>query len=432
MPGSSGGQTSSLSQNTAQNSSQNSNFGQSQNGTTSASPWGPFTDFITGGQPGPNGQPGTPGVLPNLAAAFNNSAWSPAASNATNDYTNDVTRRDAIMRGSQFENVGAGMNLGNYDAHITPASMITPTNVGPVAARAAQGSLDPTSTLSSFLTGANTNPWVAQQQQGITDQLTRNMLENVMPNIRSGAVMAGQYGGNRQGLAEGTAMSRLNTDLAPTLAGLGSSAYESGQNRELATAMGLNQQATDVATGNANRTLAADTTNVGTQLGNNQQTMANAAQTVGNRLSALNYTAGANALDNQNYTDLMNSVMAPSNYDWNNLARFSSIFQPMMGMYPQTSTSANASGNSSSNSTMQGTSFGTQFTPTSSNPLGMGLGSLLSLGSLAGGLGWKPFGAGGAGAAGGIVDPWMGVAGDPWSSLASGLGSAGPGIAMAA
>jgi hypothetical protein len=92
------------------------------------------------------------------------------------------------------------------------------------------------------------NPFIQQQQKAITDTATRNLLENVMPNIGSEANYAGGYGGSRQGVAQALAMSRMNQDLAPALTGLASNAWESSQNRALNSAQsagtyGLNNQA---------------------------------------------------------------------------------------------------------------------------------------------------------------------------------------------
>lgn len=94
----------------------------------------------------------------------------------------------------------------------------------------------------------DSNPWVKQQQDAITGKVTQNLLQNVMPNIGSGAESVGGYGGSRQGIAQGLAISNMNTDLAPALANLASNAYESSQNRALSSAgaagsYGLNNQA---------------------------------------------------------------------------------------------------------------------------------------------------------------------------------------------
>lgn len=82
------------------------------------------------------------------------------------------------------------------------------------------------------------NPWIKDQQNAITNQVTRNFKENVVPAIGGSAVQAGGYGGSRQGIAEGLAASRMNQDLAPALSTLASDAWNSSQNRALAGAQG--------------------------------------------------------------------------------------------------------------------------------------------------------------------------------------------------
>lgn len=129
------------------------------------------------------------------------------------------------------------------------------TPVSPVDARAAQGTLNPTGALESLLSGKVQNPYLDQQSQAIIGQLTRNFSENVLPQIRSGSIASGQYGGSRQGIAEGLAASRLQQDIAVPLYNLYGGAFENAQQRMYGTANTLNQQAVDISNANANRNL---------------------------------------------------------------------------------------------------------------------------------------------------------------------------------
>lgn len=63
----------------------------------------------------------------------------------------------------------------------------------------------------------------------INDQLTRNWL----PQIRSGAIGAGQYGGSRQGIAEGLAMGEASKALANSAAQTQLGAYEQAVRQQL-------------------------------------------------------------------------------------------------------------------------------------------------------------------------------------------------------
>lgn len=66
----------------------------------------------------------------------------------------------------------------------------------------------------------------------INDQLTRNWL----PQIRSGAIGAGQYGGSRQGIAEGLAMGEASKALANSAAQTQLGAYEQAVRQQAAGA----------------------------------------------------------------------------------------------------------------------------------------------------------------------------------------------------
>jgi hypothetical protein len=50
------------------------------------------------------------------------------------------------------------------------------------------------------------NPIVGQISEGITNPIFRQLGENILPGLRGGAQEAGQYGGTRQGIAEGLAV----------------------------------------------------------------------------------------------------------------------------------------------------------------------------------------------------------------------------------
>lgn len=118
------------------------------------------------------------------------------------------------------------------------------------------------------------NPFIEEQRKAITDTVNRNTLENVMPNIGSQANSTGGYGGSRQGIAQGLAISRSQGDLAQPLANLASNAWENSQNRAQAGAnyqgqyglAGTQQQANLLQTG-ANMQASAPWFNA-TQFGN--------------------------------------------------------------------------------------------------------------------------------------------------------------------
>ena len=160
-----------------------------------------------------------------------------------------------------------------------------------------------------YLTGAiqkgidQSNNAFANMQTNATTNLTRNIL----PSIRSDAVLSGQYGGSRQGIAEGNAIGdygraqqqaisqfgQNNTDSAlATQAG----AYNDDRNRALAAMSGLGAQQYGVAQQDAATKNAAEFGNVNAvndfaKLNQNSQLQTNALNQAGK-------VAGINAYGN--------------------------------------------------------------------------------------------------------------------------------------
>jgi hypothetical protein len=156
--------------------------------------------------------------------------------------------------------------------------------------------------------GINQSNQAFQTQLG---DITTNLQRNIMPSIRSNSVLSGQYGGSRQGIAEGLAMSDASkqatnaaqqiglANIAATT-GAQANAFESGQNRALSAMQGLGGQQYGVASQNANleqqAALANMEANIRTQMANqasgNQAALANqAARLDTNRLNAGNILA---------------------------------------------------------------------------------------------------------------------------------------------
>lgn len=147
-----------------------------------------------------------------------------------------------------------------------------------------QNNIDLTGSYQNLLSGGNTNALMASlqagnaltsaQQQQNQSNMTDNLTRNVLPSIRGGAIAAGQYGGSRQGIAEGNALSDFTKQLnqSNTQIGLANSAntanalagaYENGQNRALSATQGLGAQQYNVAQQNAATRNQAEFMNVG-------------------------------------------------------------------------------------------------------------------------------------------------------------------------
>lgn len=78
-----------------------------------------------------------------------------------------------------------------------------------------------------YLDVAN-NPVVQNLVKASTDDVTQQLIRQAFPAIRSGAQLAGQFGGSRQGIAEGTAIGDAARAAQTTAAGINLGAYDKG------------------------------------------------------------------------------------------------------------------------------------------------------------------------------------------------------------
>lgn len=81
--------------------------------------------------------------------------------------------------------------------------------------------------------GTQGNPYLDAMAANITKQYTNNLNSNILPGVRYGAQAAGGFGGSRQGLAEGKAITGSNEALAGALTNLYGTDYTNQQNRDL-------------------------------------------------------------------------------------------------------------------------------------------------------------------------------------------------------
>jgi hypothetical protein len=209
------------------------------------------------------------------------------------------------------------------------------------------GGTNPTQAYQSLLSGSVTNPYLQNIAQDNYTMANRNLLENVMPNIGSGATAAGQYGGSRQGIAQGLAMSRMNQDVTAANNNMFGNAYQQAQGNMLSAAGQLggfgmsaetnnasnmlnnNQFNASLSSGisqnNANRTLSADSTNAANTLAANNQKLGqmNAGVDWFNNANNMQNTAIKNSLDLGNYGNT---------YANDALKNYSGIVSPLGGL----------------------------------------------------------------------------------------------------
>lgn len=182
-----------------------------------------------------------------------------------------------------------------------------------------QNGIDLKGSYDSFINGPRGgNPFLTsaiqggmKQSQNVFDQMqgsaTENLKENILPGIRSASVLSGQYGGSRQGIAEGNAIGdhakaiqqaatqfgQNNTNAA---VGAQANAYETDSNRALDATKGLGAQQYGVAQQDAATKNAAEFMNVGQA---NQNYQANAQMQQQTNLANLGAEQQQNSL-NQN------------------------------------------------------------------------------------------------------------------------------------
>lgn len=84
----------------------------------------------------------------------------------------------------------------------------------------------------------NNDPYVRSAIDASVRPITQNFTESVLPNIRSGSVASGGYGGSRQGIAEGLASGRTSQAVGDTAAKIAEEARQANIKAQL-QALGL-------------------------------------------------------------------------------------------------------------------------------------------------------------------------------------------------
>lgn len=148
----------------------------------------------------------------------------------------------------------------------------------------------------------DSNPYLKQYGGLMGQQLSQNLQENIMPGLRSSAIGAGQYGGTRQGIAEGLAAGRTQEAYQRGLTDLYSRGYGQGLQ-----AMGQGGQLAGQSMGYAGMPQA---------LGSNLYNMGSGMQAQAQRMR------DADVARYNYYRD------AP----WNNLERYANIAAPLINM----------------------------------------------------------------------------------------------------
>lgn len=193
-----------------------------------------------------------------------------------------------------------------------------------------QNNIDLSGTFNSLLSGnAASNPYLTQALQSGVDltntaykknqtDLTNNLQRNILPGISSNAILSGGFGGSRQGIAQGNALSDYTNQLnsnnlalaqsnSANTTGAQAQAFNQAQDRALSAAQGLSAQQYGAAGQNAGFQQQANLANQAaaqsassqnnqlaqqTTLANQQATLANNAQNDARNIAGTGLSSG--------------------------------------------------------------------------------------------------------------------------------------------
>lgn len=342
-----------------------------------------------GGQPGAVGQAqtggqqamGIPGLFPEAARLYGGSGWTPEMQHITNQH---ITRQGDLVGGlaGAAWDTGANFRAGAFDPNISPvggvqapaimggiagAQPISTSNINIGSVLRGMGDVSPTQAIQQLLSGQANLDTLNPVVDNALLRMSQSFNEQFMPQLRSGGLSAGQYGGSRQGIAEGLAGDRLAQAMGETSAGMHNQAYNlaqqlMGQTAGHMSSLGVQSAQQDAARrlqadqANAanqlqqqmfntgigeraiDRNLAAQQFNTGVGLQNNQQAMQQAQMRVANQLQGLGIQAMTPEMLSQLYQSQLAGLNAGNMHDWNNLMRYGSIIQPGAGIGGQSST----------------------------------------------------------------------------------------------
>lgn len=246
------------------------------------------------------------------------------------------------------------LNGGPQSAAATPAGYYV--NQGTQVKAPSQNNLDLSGAYANTIYGnAGANPYLTNALQSAVNQtntayqknqtdLTNNLQRNILPGISSNAILAGGFGGSRQGIAQGNALSdytnqltNANLQLAQTnsanTTGAQAQAYNQGQDRSLAALQGLSAQQYGTAAQNANLVQQANLQNQ--QLANNTSQFNSAQEAKNNQfnagLSSQNQQAGLAGLSGL-LSNLYGYANNQNNYALNQASQVNGLLAPYLSL----------------------------------------------------------------------------------------------------
>jgi len=277
----------------------------------------PESDFETVGQPG---------IYPEAQRLYQSSGWTPEMQGLAETWKRDTINRLPSQLISGYR-LASQLDSGAFDPKVTSPDKVQAQVVDPVNAFASLGQANPMGAISQILTGNVDTSTLAPVVSNAARRIGENFAEQALPALRQGAIMSGQYGGSRQGIAEGIASRGLAYSIGDMAANLYNQAYQQAQQQRYGTANNMAGLGISNAKANADRDLLAQSKNADIELQKNLQQMELQKQMLANRLQGMDVLQGLNALQDSSYNRLLNLAQMPNEYNWNNLNNYSSIVQ---------------------------------------------------------------------------------------------------------
>lgn len=165
---------------------------------------------------------------------------SPATTTQVNKTELSPEQQQLLGLALPFAQQYAGQPLGTYGgstiAGFTPLEQqaqagVAGASTGAVRDLANAGTAGQMQILNPSTIDVANNPYVNAQASAITNNMTDNLLQRVLPAIRTGATQAGGMysgGGTREGVAQGLAIGQTNDAVGSALANLYGQAYNTG------------------------------------------------------------------------------------------------------------------------------------------------------------------------------------------------------------
>ncbi|MDE2440171.1 MAG: hypothetical protein KGP14_04030 [Betaproteobacteria bacterium] len=286
--------------------------------TVTQTPWAPMQPYLTG-------------LAQDANTNYANSQWGDKQQALTDNRQSSLSGRNWAI--DQAANTGMSAMQGAFDPKISPVSNIQGVPAVDFAGTLNRmGGANPMQSIQQMLSGQVNTSALDPVVNNAMRRMGENFNEQVMPSINQGAVAAGQYGGSRQGIAQGLAAKGLAYSMGDTAANMYNNAFNTAQGNMYGTANNMAGLGLSNAQSNANRDLSTQQFNANLSLQNNAQAMAQSQQQMANRQAGMGMMGTAYGLSDNNYNQQIQNLNAPQDYNYQNMAKYGSLINPLAGM----------------------------------------------------------------------------------------------------